>query len=153
MGFLRSSPRKWLPLCLAFSGLVGIPGCDHTVAGPDQAVRPSFAKVGPGGTTLDVRANVRLLNDGTVRVRVEAGCPEGLVVLEALLTVSQTAAFSLAPVPVTCTGRTEKHWLVVPAQDGSFEPGPVTVSGFLLVTDPETFATEQGQDTETVDLR
>jgi hypothetical protein len=142
-----------LPTVFALSGLLGLLGCDDAALSPGEALGPSFAKLGPGGTTLDLRPKARLLVDGTVRLRVEAGCPEGLVVLEAFVTVSQAAAFGETFVPADCTGRTRKHQLIVAALEGSFEPGTAVVSGLLLAEDPATFATEQGQDTETVDLR
>ncbi len=93
------------------------------------------------------------MGDGTVRVRVEAGCPEGFAVLEAFVTVSQAAAFGEAFIPADCTGRTQKHRLIVTALEGSFGPGPAVLSGLLLAEDPASFETEQGQDTEIVDLR
>jgi hypothetical protein len=144
-------PVRRSPTCLA--ALFGLLGCDQVAPSPGEALGPSFAKVGPGGTTLDLRPKARLLADGTVRLRVEAGCPEGLVVLEAFVTVSQEAASGEAFFPADCTGRTRKHRLIVTALDGPFERGPAVVSGLLLVEDPATFETEQDQDTETVDLR
>jgi hypothetical protein len=133
--------------------LVGLLGCDDVVPSSGEALGPSFAKVGPGGTTLDLRPNIRLLDDGTVRVRVEAGCPEALEVLEAFVTVSQTTAFGEVFIPADCSGRMQKDWLIVTAFEGAFGPGPAVVSGFLLAEDPATFETQQGQDTETIDLR
>jgi hypothetical protein len=153
MGPARSTPGQWLRTFFALSGLVGLLGCDHAVLSPDEALGPSFVRVGPGGTTLELHAKVRLLADGTVRVKVEAGCPEGLAVLEAFVTVSQAAAFGEAFIPADCTGRTQKHRLIVTAFEGSFGPGPAVVSGLLLAEDPTTFETEQDQDTETVELR
>ena len=153
MALIRFRPTERLHALVASSAVLGLLGCDQAMRSPEQTIGPSFAKVGPGETTLDVRSQIRLLADGTVRVRVEAGCPEGLEVLEAFVTVSQAAAFAMAPIPVACTGRTQKSWLIVSAFEGSFGPGEATVSGFLLALDPASAATEQGQDTETVDLR
>jgi hypothetical protein len=132
---------------------LGLLGRDVAAPSPDDRLGPSLAKVGAGGTTLEFRAKTRLLADGTVRVRVEAGCPPGLVVLEAFVTVSQDAAFGEAAIPADCTGRTQKSWVSVTALEGSFEAGPAQVSGFLLAEDPTTFETEQGQDTEAIVLR
>lgn len=140
----RSPSGKCLSTSFALSGLLGLLGCDHAALSPGEALSPSFAKVGPSGTTLDLRPKARLLADGTVRTRVEAGCPAGLVVLEAFVTVSQAAAFGEAFIPADCTGRTQKHQLIVTALDGSFEPGPAVVSGLLLAENPATFETEQG---------
>jgi hypothetical protein len=148
----RRSPSR-LPSVFALAGLLGLLGCDPEAPGPSEALGPSPAKVGPGATTLELRPKARLLADGTVRLRVEAGCPEGLAVLEAFVTVSQAAAFGQASIPADCTGRTRKHQVTVTALEGSFGPGPAVVSGFLLAQDPTTFETEQGQDTETVELR
>lgn len=144
---------SYLPAFFALSGLLGLLGCDQVALSPDEALGPSYAKVGPSGTTLDLRPKARLLDDGTVRLRVTAGCPEGLAVLEAFVTVSQAAAFGEAFIPADCTGRTQKHRVIVTALEASFEPGPAVVSGLLLAEDPATFETEQDQDTETVDLR
>jgi hypothetical protein len=149
----RSPSRRYLPAFFALSGLLGLLSCDHAGRSPSEALGPAFAQVGTGGTTLDLHPQARLLADETVRILVEVGCPEGLVVLEAFVTVSQATAFGTAPIPADCTGRTRKHRLIVTALEGSFEPGPAVVSGFLLVVDPTTSATEQGQDTETVELR
>jgi hypothetical protein len=137
----------------ALSGLLGLLGCDRAAPSPGEALGPSFAKVGPGGTTLDLRTKTRLSGDGGVRVRVEAGCPEGLEVLEAFVTVSQETAFGEAPISADCTGRTRRSWVTVTAFEGSFGPGQAVVSGLLLAEDPVTFETEEDQDTETVELR
>lgn len=147
--------QRWACLLgfLLLSLSLGLVGCGPTPLDPGENLGPSFAKVGPGGTTLQLRPRARLLADGSVRIRVEAGCPSGLEVLEALVTVSQDAAFGQAAVPVQCTGKTSKSHVIVTALDGSFEPGPVVVSGFLLVVNPATGLTEQGQDTEAIDLR
>jgi hypothetical protein len=146
-------PFSYLPAFFALSGLLGLLGCDHVALSPGERLGLSFAKVGPGGTILDLRPKARLLADGTVRLRVTAGCPEGFAVLEALVTVSQSAAFGEAFIPADCTGRTQKHQVIVTALEGSFEPGSAVVSGLLLAEDPATFQTEEDQDTETVDLR
>ena len=147
-------PIRRSPSCLpAFPVLLGLLGCDQAPPSQRDPFGPSLAKVGLGGTTLELRPKARLRADGTVRVRVEAGCPQGLVVLEAFVTVSQTAAFGEAFIPADCTGRTQKNWVSVTPLEGSFEAGPAVVSGLLLAEDPTTFETEQGQDTETIALR
>jgi hypothetical protein len=137
----------------ALTGLPAILGCDQSTLGPAEPLGPTFIKVGAGETTLDLRPKARLLADGTVRLRVTVGCPTGLTVLEAFVTVSQDAALGEAFISAECTGRTQKHTLIVTALDGSFGPGPAVVSGLLLAEDPVTFETEQAQDTETVELR
>jgi hypothetical protein len=142
--------RSRLPaVCAALSLL----GCDHAALSPGESPDPALLKVRTGETTLELRTKARIRADGSVRVRVEARCPSGLAVLEAFVTVSQTAAFGEAFFPAACTGRTDKHWLTVTAFEGSFQSGPAVVSGLLLAEDPITFETEQAQDTETVALR
>jgi hypothetical protein len=143
---LRSRPHDFLaPLFLL--------GCDHAALSPGESLDPPLARVGPGGIAFELRPKARLLADGSVRLRVVAGCPSGLAVLEAFVTVSQAGAFGEAFLPADCTGKAEKHWVTVTALEGSFEPGQAVVSGILLAEDPTTLETEQAQDTETVALR
>jgi hypothetical protein len=73
---------------------------------------PSHPKCRPAGPTERVdHLRTALLSEGRVRVRVEAGCPAGLEVLEALVTVSQETAFGEAPISAACTGQTRRSWV------------------------------------------
>ena len=147
------SQATWVRALSIGSIALALSSCDMGMADPSDPTRPSIARVQQGGTTLTIRPQVRRLSDGTVHVRVEAGCPAGLEVLEAFVTVSQTSGFGLGSLPVSCTGRTRKISVIVTLPGAAFEPGDAVVSGFLLAIDPATSETEQGQDTRTVVLR
>jgi hypothetical protein len=144
---------RGIPTLLALSGLVGLLGCEPDATSPSRPL-DILAASGRGRVNLNIRPlSVRLLADGTVRLRVATRCPVGLEVLEALVTVSQPDVFGETFFPATCTGERQLHTVIVPHLDGGFDRGTAAViSGLLLVQDPDTFEDRQDQDSETVIL-
>jgi hypothetical protein len=106
---------------------------------------------------VSVDPKARLVDDGAaVSVRVTVQCTAGREVLEALLTVSQvdqTIVGTGGSAGVTCDGKAHKHRVRVNAQEGSFHKGEAFASAFVLVLDPTTGTTEQGQASGTISIK
>ena len=141
------------PLLVMLAALVG---CGNDTQDPLAPALPIDASVSSMGTIAEGAVlelgKPRLLKTGAVRVRVRFGCAEGLEVLEAHVSVSQSLASGLAGFNIPCTGRRENFFVTVTALEGSFQPGDATVSAFGLVIDQATGLTQQAQDTRTQDL-
>ena len=142
------------PVALVLASL----GCGNDA--PDPAAPGSLidASVSPlarisEGAVLELRGQAKLLKTGAVRVRVQFGCAEGLEVLEANVSVSQSSTSGMAGLGGVCTGRHRNFHVIVTALEGPFQPGETTVSAFVLVIDPATGLTQQAQDTRTLELR
>ena len=105
-------------------------------------LQAQFAKQGAlveGGLAVDVRVTVR--------------CPAGYRVLEAFAYVTQDGNQSqFAPIPVVCDGK--RHTYTVRVR--GFEPfhrGTARASGYILVENPETGATQSVSPTAEIKLR
>jgi hypothetical protein len=103
---------------------------------------------------VDVGPTAQLLEDGqAVRVKVKVACEPGWQVLEANVSATQGATSSLAGIGgVVCDGKPHVHKVRVNALDGQFSRGTASVSAFVLLLDPATQTTVQGQDARTVSV-
>jgi hypothetical protein len=103
---------------------------------------------------VDVGPTAKLLEDGqAVRVKVKVACEPGWQVLEANVSATQGATSSLAGIGgVVCDGKPHVHKVRVNALDGQFSRGTASVSAFVLLLDPATQTTVQGQDARTVSV-
>jgi hypothetical protein len=86
-------------------------------------------------------------------VTVEVTCEPGFEVLEAHVDVHQDSTFRQAGIgSVVCDGKPHVHKVRVNALDGQFSRGEAYVSAFVLLLDPATGMTVQGQDARTVSV-
>ena len=86
-------------------------------------------------------------------VTVEVTCESGLEVLEAHVSAQQGTTFGQAGIgSVVCDGRTRKHEVRIAALDGQFSREEAYVSAFVLLLEPQTGTTKQGQDARTVSV-
>ncbi len=90
----------------------------------------------------------------TLLVTVEVACEPGFEVLEAHVSAQQEGATSnFAGIgSVVCDGKPHVHKVRVNALDGQFSRGTASVSAFVLLLDPATQTTVQGQDARTVSV-
>jgi len=89
----------------------------------------------------------------TLLVTVEVACEPGWQVLEANVSATQEATSSLAGIGgVVCDGKPHVHKVRVNALDGQFSRGTAFVSAFVLLLDPATQTTMQGQEARTVSV-
>ena len=80
-------------------------------------------------------------------VTVEVTCEPGLEVLEAHVSAQQGITFGQAGIgSVVCDDRSRKYKVRINALDGRFSSGEAYVSAFVLLLDPQTGTTKQGQD-------
>ena len=102
--------------------------------------------------TVEARPTAQVIAAGQVlQVRVEVTCEPTLQVLEAHVSVQQGATFGQAGLgSVVCDGQAHTHKIRVSALDGHFSRGEAYVSAFVLLVDPSTGMTVQGQDARTV---
>ena len=103
-----------------------------------------------------VAAHVELNADGTVSVPLRARCSRPLDAFEVDVSVRQGSTFGSvsligAEFPA-CTGRWQRTTLTVPAEAGTFGPGPATVDAFLGAFDPVGGSDLAAEDTATVRL-
>jgi hypothetical protein len=103
---------------------------------------------------VEVGPTAKVLEDGqAVRVMVKVACEPGWQVLEANVSATQGATSSLAGIGgVVCDGKPHVHKVRVEALDGQFSRGTASVSAFVLLLDPATQTTVQGQDARTVSV-
>ena len=86
-------------------------------------------------------------------VTVTVACEPGFEVLEAHVFAQQGATSNFAGIgSVVCDGKPHVHKVRVNALDGQFSRGEASVSAFVLLLDPATGATVQGQDARTVSV-
>jgi hypothetical protein len=86
-------------------------------------------------------------------VTVSVTCEPGFEVLEAHVFAQQGATSNFAGIgSVVCDGRPHVHKVRVNALDGQFSRGEASVSAFVLLLDPATGATVQGEDARTVSV-
>jgi hypothetical protein len=90
----------------------------------------------------------------TLLVRVTVACEPGLQVLEANVSATQGATSTLAGIgSVVCDGKSRVYKVRVNAlDDARFSRGDAFVSAFVLLLDPLTQMTVQGQDARTVSV-
>ena len=90
----------------------------------------------------------------TLLVTVEVACEPGFEVLEAHVSAQQEGATSnFAGIgSVVCDGKPHVHKVRVNALDGQFSRGTAFVSAFVLLLDPATQTTVQGQGSRTVSV-
>jgi len=87
-----------------------------------------------------------------VVVKVKVLCPAGYDVLEAFVYVVQDGHQSNdGAIPVSCDGGPHKYAVRVPASQGqAFHRGQAQASAYVLVQDPNTGQTQDGQDTRDI---
>jgi hypothetical protein len=113
------------------------------VGGAASAKEPEAVSVQVGPTAQ--------LDGGDLLVTVEVACEPGWQVLEANVSATQGATSSLAGIGgVVCDGNPHVHTVRVNALDGQFSRGKASVSAFVLLLDPATQTTVQGQDARKV---
>jgi hypothetical protein len=80
-------------------------------------------------------------------VTVEVSCEPGLEMLEAHVSAQLGITFGQAGIgSVICDGRPRKYKVRINAPDERFSSGEAYVSAFVLLLDPQTGTTKQGQD-------
>jgi hypothetical protein len=117
-------------------------------AGAASAQEPGAVSVQVGPTAQAIAGGRALL------VTVTVACEPGFEVLEAQVFAQQGATSNFAGIgSVVCDGKPHVHKVRVDALDGQFSRGEVHVSAFvLLLLDPVTGTTVQGQDARTVSV-
>ena len=108
-----------------------------------------------GAVSVQVAPTAKAIAGGqTLLVTVEVACEPGLEVLEANVFAQQGATSNFAGIgSVVCDGNPHVHKVRVNALDGQFSRGEAHVSAFvLLLVDPVTGTTVQGQDARTVSV-
>jgi hypothetical protein len=106
--------------------------------------------------SVSIEPNGKVVGSGqAAAVRVAVSCEPPFEVLEANLSLSQGAASGFTGFGgFGCDGKTHKIRVTVPANEGtSFAKGEASASAFVLVINPNTQETQQGQVTQTVTLR
>jgi hypothetical protein len=118
------------------------------VGGAASAQEPEAVSVQVGPTAQAIAGGQTLL------VTVEVACEPGWQVLEAQVFAQQEGATStFAGIGgVVCDGKPHVHKVRVNALDGQFSRGTASVSAFVLLLDPATQMTVQGQDARTVSV-
>ena len=114
------------------------------------------AVAAPGTITVKVQPVAQLQSDGSARVFVLVRCDPFGQVLEANVSLSQNDGFVSGMGglgPVVCDRRWHVATSVVRPFDGRFTRGRAFASAFVLLLDPATGTTRQGQDSRTVQLR
>jgi hypothetical protein len=108
----------------------------------------------PGAVSVQVGPTAQAIAGGqTLLVTVTVACEPGFEVLEAQVFAQQGATSNFAGIgSVVCDGKPHVHKVRVDALDGQFSRGEVHVSAFVLLLDPVTGTTVQGQDARTVSV-
>ena len=107
----------------------------------------------PEAVSVQVGPTAQAIAGGEVLlVTVEVACEPGFEVLEANIFAQQGATSNFGGIPVVCDGKTRVHKVRVNALNGQFSSGDASVSAFVLLLDPATGTTEQGQDARTVSV-
>jgi hypothetical protein len=109
----------------------------------------------PEAVSVQVDPTAQVIAGGrTLLVTVEVACEPGWQVLEANVSVTQGATSSLVGIGgVVCDGKPHVHKVKVNALgEGQFSRGTAFVSAFVLLLDPATQTTVQGQDARTVSV-
>ena len=91
-----------------------------------------------------------------MRVKVSYRCDPFGEVLEAHISLSQDdqSIYGMTGLGgVDCDGRWHTNIVIVRPYDGSFHKGTAYASAFLLLHDPNTGETRQGQVAETIKVR
>ncbi len=115
--------------------------------GAASAQEPEAISVQVGPTAQAIAGGRALL------VTVEVACEPGFEVLEAHVFAQQGATSNFAGIgSVVCDGKPRAHKVRVNALDGQFSSGEAFVSAFVLLLDPATGTTVQGQDARTVSV-
>jgi hypothetical protein len=105
----------------------------------------------PEAVSVQVDSTAQAIAGG--RTLLEVACEPGWQVLEANVSATQGATSSLAGIGgVVCDGKPHVHKVRVNALDGQFSRGTASVSAFVLLLDPATQTTVQGQDARTVSV-
>jgi hypothetical protein len=101
--------------------------------------------------SVQVRPTAQVIEGGAaLLVTVKVACEPGFEVREAHVFAQQGATSNFGGIPVVCDGEGRVHEVRVSALDGQFGSGKASVSAFVLLLDPATGTTVQGQDARTV---
>ncbi len=117
------------------------------VGGAASAQESEAVSVQVGPTTQAIAGGQTLL------VTVEVACEPRFKALEAHVSAQQGATSNFEGIgSVVCDGKPHVHKVRVNALDGQFSRGTAFVSAFVLLLDPATQTTVQGQDARTVSV-
>ena len=118
------------------------------------ALLPAGAATAEDAVTVKVGPTAQIIAGGeALLVTVEVACEPGLEVLEAQVYAQQGATFGRAGIgSVVCNGRPHPYKVRVNPLEGRFISREAYVSAFVLVLDPQTQMTQQGQDARTVSV-
>ncbi len=135
----------------------GLSQCGRTPTGTGEDGGSPTLAVQKSAVELDVAVRlvgrVKLLENGSVRLKIRAGCPVGFEVLEAFVTVSQPQTFSETFFHPSCDGHVRLFRVVATPLEESFQPGSASVSAIVIAEDPETGDILSGSDGKTVELK
>ena len=115
----------------------------------------SAQELEPEAVSVQVAPTAKAIAGGqTLLVTVTVTCEPGLQVLEAHVFAQQGATSNFAGIgSVVCDGKPHVHKVRVNALDGQqFSRGEAHVSAFVLLLDPVTGMTVQGQEARTVSV-
>ena len=138
---------------------VCLPGCGDSTSssseddrrrGPDFGVRKAVQ------TRVELHRQARLLQDGSLRLRVRALCPAGFQVVEGPVSVMQGPEFQEIFGEGFFTVPCDRHWHLqrvrVTSPEG-FERGSAEATASLMVEHPVTGEFLQGDDREVLKIR
>ena len=123
--------------------------CAIVVVGLAGLASPASARARDGlPVAISPRAHVVDAHQAVV-VKVKVLCAAGYLVLEAFVYVVQDGNQSNdGAIPVSCDGEPHKYAVRVVASEGqTFHRGTAQASAYVLVQDPNTGQTRDGQDT------
>lgn len=93
----------------------------------------------------------RVDGGSAVQIAVTVSCKPKYEVLEALVTVSQDAAFGQGGIPLRCRNQPQTFVVRVESMSGGpFTPGSATASAYILLMPRGNGPTISGSDTQTV---
>jgi uncharacterized protein (DUF58 family) len=132
----------WRSALLATVLLVACSEGAPTSPAPEVSTGPELvSRALRGRAAIELRDHAKLLEDGSVRVLVRAGCPRGFQVVEGPVSVIQGPEFQEIFGEGFFTVRCDGHWHLrkvrVVAPEG-FERGTARVSASLDVENSET---------------
>ena len=102
---------------------------------------------------VELLGPARATSSGTAVLALRVTCAPEHEVLEAHVTLTQDSTTATTGLAVRCTGRPDRVRAVLVPLDGQFQDGPAQASAFVLVLEPATSTTAQGQDSGSVVLR
>lgn len=134
----RGRPLRWMIALLTVLVTMMAPAATTTAARPEVSV------------TLANTAQ-RIDGGSALQIAVTVSCKPKYDVLEALVTVSQEAAFGQGGIPLRCRNQPQTYVVRVTSMSGEpFIAGSATASTYILLTPRGNGPTVSGSDTRTV---